>query len=326
MKVYMVDRYNSAEFRVLDIFKNNGIEFIIENCKTEQEVIDQCADADALLVVYFPITKRIISHLDHCKVIMRYGIGYENVDVEAATEKGIAVCNLPDYCIPEVATHAMALILDAVRKTRRLHNELHKGIWSKDLGADVHRLSELTLGLLGFGNIARTLAQYAKPFGISLIAYDPYIPENVFAQLGVKKVELDELFATSDIISIHVPLTPQTRHLINKANIAKMKDQVIIINTSRGPIICEADLVDALQAGKIKAAGLDVFEAEPIKDKNHPLLQFDNVTVTPHVSYGSVESREDMLQKASKTIVTVLSGEIPYNAVNKKTLIDRTAN
>ncbi len=321
-KTVLIDGHRlGGEFKTLrKVLEDAGIEFVVQNFTSEEEVISNCKDADALITVYMPLTKKITDSMENAKVYVRTGIGFDAIDIPAATAKKIAVCNIPDYCVPEVATHAMALILSIERKISYLDTAAHKGSWNANSGYSVHRLSHMTLGLVGFGNIARQAAAYAKVFGLNLVAYDPYLSEEVFEKNGAKKVELDELFKLADIISVHVPLNAQTKHLINKDSFVKMKDGVIIINTSRGPLVCENDLIEALKSGKVKAAGLDVTESEPINDPSHPLLQLDNVVVTPHAAYNSVEASDELEEKIGLSIVRVLNGEIPYNVLNKKDL------
>jgi len=303
-----------------EILEKNGFECVIARCKTVDEVIESAKDADCIGVVYFHIDENIISQLKKCKAIIRYGIGYDVVDVKAATKRGIAVCNLPDYCVIDVSTHAMALLLDLCRKTTLFDRTVRKGVWDPAYGYEMHRLSALTLGLVGFGNTARLLSHYVKAFDMRVVASDPYLEDSVFAKYGVKKVSLDELYKISDVISIHVPITKETIHMINKDTIAKMKDGVMIINTSRGTIIKLEDLLDALETDKVRAAGLDVMEGEPIRDADHRLYRYDNIVVTPHIAYNSIESSEEQHMQVAETAVTVLRGEIPQNTVNKKQL------
>lgn len=322
-KFVMLDSHTlpEADFhQEREILEKNGFECVIAKCKTVDEVIECAKDADCIGVVYFRIDKNIISQLPKCKAIIRYGIGYDVVDVEAATERGMAVCNLPDYCITDVATHAMALLLDLCRKTTLFDRTVRKGIWDPAYGYEMHRLNALTLGLVGFGNTARILSRYVKAFDMSVVANDPYLDDSGFEKYGVKKVSLDELYRVSDVISIHVPITKETIHMINKECIAKMKDGVMIINTSRGSIINLEDLLDALEAGKVQAAGLDVMEGEPIKDMDHRIYRYENLIITPHIAYNSTESSEQQHTQVAETAVKVLRGEMPQNTVNKKQL------
>lgn len=323
MKAIVVDK-NSADgldYSIQQrIFEENGIEFILEDCQTEDEIIEKCKDADALLVIYRQITPRIMDALKNCKVILRYGIGYDVIDVKAATERGIKVCNSPRHCLDEVATHTIAMILAMERKLVFYHNLVKQGKWLANEGFKPHRLSTQTLGFVGFGNIARRAAEFAKGFGFRMLAYDPFLPEEVVKAAGAEKVELNQLLEESDVISLHTPLMDSTFHLINKDTIAKMKDGVMIVNTSRGPIIAIDDLMEAVKFGKIKAAALDVVEGEPIVVPDHPLFETGHIICSPHAAYNSVEAEAQMMEVLATTAVDILNGKNPANIVNKKEL------
>lgn len=323
MKAIVVDK-NSADgldYSIQkEIFAKAGIEYILEDCQTEDEIIERCKDADALLVIYRKITPRIMDALPNCKVILRYGIGYDVIDVDAATARGIKVCNSPTHCLDEVATHTVALLLAAERKIVLYNDEVREGGWLANLGAKPHRLSSQTVGFVGFGNIARRASDFLKGFGFNMIAYDPFLSEEVIASKGARKVELDELYAQSDVITIHTPLFDSTYHMINSESIAKMKDGVIIVNTSRGPIIKLDDLLDALKTDKIGCAALDVLETEPNVDVEKVFANRDKIIVTPHAAYNSVEAEAQMMEVIANTAVAVLNGENPMNIVNRKAL------
>ena len=287
MKAIVVDK-NSADgldYSIQQkIFEEHGIEFVLEDCQTEDEIIEKCKDADALLVIYRKITPRIMDALTNCKVILRYGIGYDVIDVAAATERGIKVCNSPLHCLDEVATHTIAMILAMERQLVFFNDVVKSGRWLENAGFKPHRLSCQTLGFIGFGNIARRTADFAKGFGFNMIAFDPYLEASVIEASGAEKVELEELLAVSDVISIHTPLFDSTYHLINRDSIAKMKDGVMIVNTSRGPIIAIEDLMEAVKTGKVKAAALDVVENEPISKPDHPLFETGKIICSPHAA------------------------------------------
>jgi D-3-phosphoglycerate dehydrogenase len=297
-----------------------NVQCVIANCKTLDDIKKEAADADYIGVVYQKITDEVLDLMPNLKLIVRYGIGYDVVDVEACSKRNILVCNIPTYCIEDVATHAAALLLDVVRKVTMYDHEIKNGNWDVAFGYDNHRLSVQTLGLIGFGHIAQKFSTYVKPFGTKIIAFDPYLDDSVFANFGVEKVSLEELFASSDIISLHCACTEQTRHIINSNNIDKLKDGVLLVNSSRGALVENQALYEALKSGKIAAAGLDVNEDEPIKDKNHPLLSLKNLVITPHSAYNSVEASDEQHKDAAKTVINVARGEIPFNCVNKKYL------
>lgn len=298
------------------IFEKAGITYVMENCASEQEVIDRCSDADALLNIFQPITPRIMDSCPNLKVCLRFGIGYDSIDVEAATQRGIYVCNSPTHCLDEVATHTMALILAMERKIVRYNDALREGKWILNPGPKPHRLSVQTLGLIGFGNIAQRTADFAAPFGFRMIAYDPFLPESVFAGKKVEQVSFEELLSRSDVISIHTPLNEHTVHLIDKDTIAKMKDGVMLVNTSRGPIVNLEDLLNALKTEKIGYAALDVMETEPEPDVSKVFEMKDKIIATPHVAYNSQEAEETMMAVLADTAVTILNGGKTSNIVN----------
>lgn len=302
------------------IIEDAGFEFVKESCRSEDEVIDKCLDADVILNIGLRLGERSINQLKNCKGMIRYGIGVDEFDIDAATKKGIKVCNVTTYCINEVALHATSLILANVRQLKHFDNCVRSGMWNMDLGRKMRRPLTQTVGLVGFGNIARTVAGFLRVFGYNIIAFDPYLPEEIFEKHNVKKVELEYLFKNSDIISLHNPLTKETKHMICKENIEKMKDGVIIINTSRGPLIKDEDLINALLSRKVAAAGLDVMYTEPMKDADNPYCKLDNVILTPHIAYNSVEASNDLFRQVAETAVLILTGETPVNVLNTKDL------
>lgn len=323
MKVVLADAFVLAEYGYAvesRILGEHGIEFRLENCRSSEEVVRRCADADVLLSVYTKVDGAMMDALPRCRGLIRYGVGYDVLDVDAATERGILVCNLPDYCQPEVATHTMALLLGVSRQLLHFTMEVRAGNWSTNSGRRMRRPSGQVLGLAGFGGIARLVAAYAKPFGYEVIAHDPLLPEAVFSEHGVRRVSFEELLARSDALSCHVPLNGKTFHLFNKNTFAQMKDGVILINTSRGGLVCEADLIEALRSGKIGGAGLDVYENEPVRTATHPLAAMNNVLLTPHIAYDSAEASHEQHTQVAVTAVRILQGEIPFNAVNKDRL------
>jgi D-3-phosphoglycerate dehydrogenase len=297
-----------------DVFKESGldIEFIKSQCKTEVEVIEQAKQADAILNQYAPVTRRVIESLDNTKVISRYGVGVNTIDLDAAKEKGITVANVPDYGMEEVSNHALALLLSWARKVTLLNNEVKKGNWDFKACVPIHRFNEQTVAVLGFGRIPRRFIEKVKPLGFKTAAYDPFVSAEDMAALGVQKMELDEIIREADYLSIHVPLIKDTFHLINEERLNQMKKTAVIINTARGPIIDERALANALDKGRIAGAALDVTEEEPVRIDS-PLLKMENVIITPHSAWYSEEAMIELRQKAAKNIVQVLKGEkTPY--------------
>ena len=309
------------------IFKDNNIDFQLSYTTDEDEIVEISKTTDVFLTSIAPFSADLINRLHgRVKGIVRIAIGYDIIDVEAATKRGIVVCNIPDYSTEEVAVHAMSLILNSIRKNTMYNNAIKRGEWVKQsliIGHTPRRLSQVTLGIMGFGSIAKNVAKYAQGFGMNVVSYDPFIPEDAFTERGVKKVTADELYEISDVITVHIPLFDETYHLLNKSSFAKMKDGVIIINTARGPLVCEEDLKEALKSGKVAAAGLDVFETEPINDPNYELFKFENVVVTPHIAYHSLEAFDELQKKSVLSAVNICKGEIPYNTVNKKALSEK---
>jgi D-3-phosphoglycerate dehydrogenase len=287
-------------------------EFILAQCNTEDEVIEVAKDADGIINQYAPITRRVIESLKRCKVIARYGVGVDNIDIKAATEHKIIVANVPDYCVDEVSTHTMALILACARGITLLNSKIKEKRWNFTLAKPLFRTQGKTLGLFGLGRIGRMVAQKASGFGFKIIAYDPYVPK---VDGGIRLVEFSQLLSDSDFVSIHVPLTAETRHSFGENELKKMKKTAYLINTSRGPIINEKDLYIALKEKWIAGAALDVMEKEP-PDWNSSLLQLDNLIITPHISFYSEESYVELKKKAAKAVLLVMKGELPPALVN----------
>jgi D-3-phosphoglycerate dehydrogenase len=276
-------------------------------------------DADAVLVTYAKITGDMIRQLTKCRIISRFGIGVDNVDIPEATKKNIVVTKVPDYCIDEVSDHAMALLLAVVRKIPFINAQVHMGTWKMPNVVPIHRLRGSVIGLMGFGRIPQLVAPKARSFGMRVIAYDPYVPKEVFTKLGVEQVDFPTLLKTSDYVSIHSPLVPETKGIFNADAFKQMKKTAYVVNTARGPIIDEAALAAALDAGDIAGAALDVMTQEP-PGGTSPLFGRDNVIITPHTSFYSEESLVELQTKAAEEVVAVLSGQAPRNPVNPEAI------
>ncbi len=305
-----------------EVLSKIDAELRLSEAPTPEAIVAVAKQADGLLVTYAKITAEMIRQLTRCRIISRFGIGVDNVDIAAATAKGIVVTKVPDYCIDEVSDHAMALLLAVVRKIPFANARAHAGRWEMPAVVPIHRLRGSTLGLVGFGRIPQLVAPKAKSFGLHVLTYDPYIPQEVTDRAGVEKVEFAELVKRSDYISIHSPLMPETHHLFNAAVFAQMKPTAYLVNTARGPIVDEDALAHALDAGQLAGAALDVLSQEP--PTSSPLFGRDNVVLTPHTSFYSVESLVELQTKASDEVVRVLTGEPPRNPVNPEAL-KRTA-
>lgn len=271
---------------------------------TVEEVLEVARDADAVLNTYLPWTEDSIQRLERCRIIARYGIGVDNVDLDAAREAGIIVTNVPDYSVEEVATHALGLILASLRKVMPADSSVRAGVWGVDNFRPIHRLSTLTVGLLGYGRIARKIAAPLETLGATIVAHDPYL------QPGPEMPPLltfDELLAEADIVSLHLPLTDETRGVIGKTALEGMKDGAILVNTSRGPLVELEALAEALRSGKLSAAALDVFEQEPIDPGR--IEDIPNLIVTPHMAYYSEEALQESQRKAATQVVKALTGQ-----------------
>ncbi len=307
-------------------FEEAGCEFIMACCKTKEEVLEATKDANAIITTYFPIDKEIMANAPDLRVVIRNAVGFEILDIEGATELGIPICNIPDYCSVDVAYHTIALIMALEKKLKVSNKNVEKGVWSILAGYPIYRVCNQTLGLIGFGRIGKNVARFAKGLDMNVVVYDPYLPDEVFAENGVKRVSLDELFRISDVVTINTLLTEETRNLVNKDSIARMKDGVIIINTSRGAMVNTNDLLDAIDAGKVKAAGLDVLAEEPLRDPDARVLKYDNVIVTSHIGMDSEDATADNFTKCTDTVLSILlKGELTYNVLNKKALQERNA-
>jgi D-3-phosphoglycerate dehydrogenase len=278
---------------------------------------EECADADAVINTYEQMHRDIILNMNKCRLIIRNGIGVNTIDVDTCNEKGIMVANIPTYCLDEVATHAFALLLSLARKITLLNDTVDEGIWDVKNAIPMYSLQNKILGLVGFGRIPRIVHEKAKPFGLNVVIYDPYVTHEAAQTAGVKKVEMDELIQTSDYISIHCPLTPETIHLFNKDAFQRMKKTAYIINTSRGPVIQENDLIEALKNGEIAGAGLDVLTKDEV-DIHNPLLQMDNVIITPHAAWYSEESIVRRRTQTIESVIDVLLGGEPASWINRK--------
>lgn len=283
--------------------------------KTPAEFLPHAADCHALLNTYAgAITAETMAQMPNCLIIARYGIGVDTIDLKAATAAGIIVTNNPTYCIEEVAEHTMALLLACARKIAFYDRAVRAGTWAVPPGKPIFRLAGSTLGLVGFGNIARQVAVRAGAFGMRVLFADPVVKEGQFKVPG-KKEPLEKLLKESDFVSLHPPLTPQTRGMINDQTLALMKPTAFLINCSRGPVVETAALVRALDARRIAGCALDTVDPEPLPDP-HPLRGRDNVIITPHAAWYSEQAMVGLQAGAPNEVRRVLTGEWPVNVVN----------
>lgn len=330
-RVRMVVTSNRYDFEVehalLAEVSDLDVELDGTPCAGEDEVIAACGEADAILCsTREAITRRVLDHLPRCKVVARYGVGLDNLDLDAATDHGVVVTHVPSYCTAEVADHALALILALNRRIVELDRDLHDGAWINQqhhtrriLRGPIRPLRELTLGIIGFGRIGRAVAERAKPFGLTLLAADPYVDRNMIVAAGVEPVTLEELLSRSDIVTLHCPLTPETRGLIDAAALDRMQPGAILVNTARGPIVDLAAAAEALAAGRLAGAAFDVVYPEPLPAES-PIYALPNVILTPHAAYYSERSAETVRRETFRSALAVLRGERPPTVANPAVL------
>ena len=292
------------------------IEFVPLQLTEKRDILRETEFADAVMVHFDQIDKDVISNLKNCRIIARSAVGYDNIDLDAASAAKIPVTNVPDYCVEEVSNHTLMMILNSAKKFNQLEANVKKGLWGDfAIAKPIHAVRGQTLGLLGCGRIARCLAVKAQVCGIKVIAYDPYIKPEAIKDFGVTLVSREELLAQSDFISMHLLLNEDTRKSINADFFKKMKNSAIFVNTARGGLVDEDALIEALRTGEIAGAALDVLTEEGI-DKDAPLQKFDNVIITPHAAWYSEQAFYTLLTSAAQEIVRALHGEPVKNQVN----------
>ncbi|MDR1044673.1 MAG: C-terminal binding protein [Candidatus Adiutrix sp.] len=292
---------------------------LAENPEDRAALAALCAEADAVIVTYAQIDAELIGAMEKNRLLARTGVAVNNIDLAAATAKGIFVTNVVTAQVPDVANHAIALLLTVAKKIVLLNNLVKGGLWSLAPADPVYKLDGRVLGLAGFGNIPRAVARRARGFDLKVMAHDPYVSAEAMAEHGVEKVDFDGLIRESDYLSIHLPLTGDTRNIFGRAEFRAMKNTALLINTARGGVIDEPALVEALKSGEIAGAGLDVLSTE-FPGQDHPLYKFDNVVITPHSAYLSVECVRDLQRSAALEVLRVLKGEKPVSVVNRELL------
>jgi D-3-phosphoglycerate dehydrogenase len=320
-KVVITDFSDPDHSLEVEEFQASGLdlELVRLDAHTAEALFPAVFDADALLVQWAKITRPVIDQLTRCKVISRYGIGVDMVDLEAASEHGILVCNVPDYCIEEVSTHTITCLLALNRHLLSHHEHVHSGKWGGVPGGAPARLSGQVLGIVGVGNIGGEVARKASALGLRLLGYDPYLSPEKAAALGMELTSLEVLLRQADYVSLHCPLTEETRHLIGPTQLAWMKPTAYLINMARGPVVDQPALAQALLTGKIKGAALDVLEQEP-PAADEPLLKLENVILTPHIASWTNEAIVQLRRETARNVVLVLKGQQPRSIVNRKSL------
>jgi len=298
-----------------------GVELVVSPSRDEAELARLAAGVDAIMTCFAEVTRRVIEATTaNCRIIARYGIGVDNIDVPYATERGIVVTNVPAYCIDEVSEHALALLLALGRKLFAYDRGMRAGTWDIGLGKPVHRLKGQTLGIVGLGRIGTAVAAKARAFGLHVLAYDPYLsPTQVRERGAERQVDFATLLGESDFISIHAPLTDETRGMFGQAQFRAMKRSAFLINAARGPIVDDGALARALREGVIAGAGMDVLPTEP-PPADHALYQLDNVIVSPHAAFYSEESLIDLQVQTAAEVARVLTGQRPVSPINPQVL------
>jgi len=297
-------------------FSSIGAELILAQVREEEDLIRACKEADGLINQYALLTRKVFEALPKCKVVSRYGVGVDSIDLKAATDFGIIVANVPDYCIDEVSNQTIAMVLTLVRKTAFFDQKVKSNRWDFHLGIPIYRLHGKTLGLIGSGRIGLEVAKKISTFGVKVIAFDPYLQK---AGEGIELTDFDTVLKRSDFISIHCPLNESTHHLVGEQAFQKMEKKPILINTSRGPIVDEKALIQALVEGRVSGAALDVLEKEP-PDPQNPLLKMENVILSPHVSFYSEESIKELKRRTAENVAKVLMGKWPRSVVNRNVI------
>ncbi|MBE2277872.1 MAG: C-terminal binding protein [Rhodobacteraceae bacterium] len=310
------------------ILEAAGAEVVALQAKSEDDLLEAARDCAAIMNQYARVGARTIAAMERCKVIARYGVGVDIVDVPAATAKGILVTNVRDYCTEEVADHAVSLWLALARGLFPYDRATHQGLWRWQSAAPLHRLRGQVVGIVSFGKIGQAIASRARSFGVEIVVYDPYLSPATAAAHGVRQVDKAELLARSDVLMMQVPMTPETRHFLSEPEFRAMKPTALVINTGRGPTIDNQALYRALAEGWIAGAGLDDPEEEPAKravwsPADNPIFTLPNVIVTPHAAYYSEESIRSARETAASEVARVLTGQPPRNPVNADALAVR---
>lgn len=316
-KVWILDDEGLTHDKEFEIYREHNIEYKVTTKTTFDKDLEEFGvNTDAVVAqVGFPCDANLISRLENCKAIFTFGMGFNHVDLEAAAKKGIYVCNMPDYCAEEVSDHTVALSLTLLRRLFCYNKKVKEGIWDPTDTKPIYRLSNTVVGLFGFGQIARKVAERFKPFGVQLIAHDRYVDEVVFKEYGVTSVDFDTLLQQSNLLSLHVPLTNETRNILNYKRMKMLPKGAIIVNTCRGGIIQEEDLEKIIREQHLSGAGLDVLSNEPPAPTNG-LLALEETIITPHAAYFSIEAEEELQTRTAQNVVRVVNGEKPKHIVN----------
>jgi D-3-phosphoglycerate dehydrogenase len=316
--ICVVTEHNFHDLDVEEsVLRPAGVELRVAPSSDPDQLREAVADADAVLNQLKGLRGDVIRAMSRCLVIVRYGVGFDTVDLAAATEAGICVANVPDYGTQEVALHALTLLLAVHRRMAQYDSVVRRGGWmiGPDVVPQIHRLRGLTLGIVGLGRIGKTVASYAAPLGLHILAYDPYITRNEAIEAGAVLVDYPTLLRQSDFVTLHTPLNDETRHMLGDAELRLMKPDAVVVNTSRGAVVNTMALGKALREGRLAGAGVDVFEEEPFA-MDHPLRSSPNTVLTPHVAWYSEEAQIALKRMTAEEVVRVVRGEWPRSLVN----------
>ncbi|WP_167859176.1 C-terminal binding protein [Paenibacillus cymbidii] len=318
MKIVITENNFASDLPEREVLAQVGLVPERYSCKTEEEMKEAGKDAEIVFVQFAPVNRAVLDAWTACRLIVRYGIGYDNVDVAYAAERGIQVCNVPAYCLDEVADHTGALILSSARKIVAMHEAVKRGEWNAEgVARPMPKSSDTVVGLIGYGRIGERVSARLKPFGFQVVVFDPYLSDAAAESKGVRKAsDWTAFLAEADILSMHVPLTDETRHMINEQSLKLMKRSAVVVNTSRGALIDTHALAKAIDEGIVGGAALDVFEHEPL-EANHPLRSCRNVILTPHAAYFSDSALLTLQRQTAEEAVRYVKGEAPASPVNR---------
>lgn len=319
MRITIVDSDNESFDEEQEVTARLGIELHRTQAATEEQVVEAARGSEAILVQYAPITAAVMDALPGLRAIGRYGVGVDTVDVEAATARGIAVCNVPDYGVEDVSDHAIALTLSVVRGTAQLDRLVRAGQYGLVPVKPLHRVSSLRFGAVGLGRIGAATAVKARALGFTVVGSDPLLEVGSRTPDDIEVVDFETVLATCDVVSLHVPLLESTRHLLDDRALARMKDGAMLINTCRGGVVDTSAVARALRDGRLKGAGLDVFEQEPLP-LDSPLMDCPNAVLTPHASWYSEESYSELKRRVTEAVAAVARGERPRDILNPQVL------
>jgi D-3-phosphoglycerate dehydrogenase len=318
-KVVLIEHGYATTTYEREIIEKSGGEFVDADSLPQEDALQLCEDADGVMLRRIQVTAEILARFKRCKIVLRYGVGTDNVDIGAATELGIIVGHVPNYCMDEVSSHAIGLLLACVRRIVATHQKMEHGAWDVHRVERIWRMAGKTLGIVGLGNIGRAVAKKMAGWNLDLLGCDPFVDPAEALKLGVRLVDLETLCRESDYVSLHAPLLPETHHLVNERTLAWFKPSVVLINTARGPVVDTVALLQAVEEGRIAQAALDVFEQEPLP-KDSPLRRHPRIIVTDHTAWYSEDSQIELQKTAATEVAATCSGGLPRFVANMEVL------